>query len=84
MQNYPVLLVGVHCPIEELDRREAARGDRNPGQARGQLDFVHQREIYDIEVDTHKDGVAACAARVSEELVCDELPRGVAPHLRGT
>ena len=75
LQNYPVLLVGVHCPIEELDRREAARGDRNPGQTRGQLAFVHRREIYDIEVDTHKEGAAACAARVSEALVCDELPR---------
>lgn len=75
LQDYPVLLVGVHCPIEELDRREAARGDRNPGQARGQLDFVHQRESYDIEVDTHEEGVAAGAARISEELMRADLPR---------
>ena len=76
LRDYPVLLVGVHCPVEELDRREAARRDRQPGQARGQLAFVHRREIYDVEVDTCREDATACAARISEAVVCDDLPRG--------
>lgn len=69
-----MLLVGVHCPVDELDCREAARGDRRVGQAREQLAFVHRLEIYDIEVDTHRESAVVCAARTSEALVCGQLP----------
>ena len=47
-----VLWVGVHCDLQELERREVARGDRIHGQARGQFDLVHQGFDYDVEVDT--------------------------------
>ena len=40
----PLLMVGVRCDLAELERREAARGDRTIGQARGQL-VVSQFEI---------------------------------------
>jgi chloramphenicol 3-O phosphotransferase len=48
----PVLWVGVVCPLDVLEAREAARGDRVAGQARGQLDVVHQGSSYDVTVDT--------------------------------
>lgn len=73
LRDYPVLIVGVHCGVEELDRREAARGDRQPGLARRQLAFVHQREIYEFEVDTHREDAVTCASRISE-LACGTLP----------
>ena len=44
--------VGVRCPLEEIERREIARGDRVSGMAKGQFKRVHAHEIYDIEVDT--------------------------------
>ena len=47
-----VTLVGVHCPITEAERREAARADRRVGQARGQHGVVHLNCAYNIEVDT--------------------------------
>jgi chloramphenicol 3-O phosphotransferase len=47
-----VFLVGVHCPIEELERREAARGDRKVGDARRDLETVHTFCEYDFEVDS--------------------------------
>lgn len=47
-----VWLVGVHCSIEELERRERARGDRQIGLAREQAAIIHNSVIYDIEVDT--------------------------------
>jgi chloramphenicol 3-O-phosphotransferase len=32
-----VVLVGVHCPLQELERREQERGDRAPGLAARQI-----------------------------------------------
>ena len=53
LKDYPVVFVGVHCPVEELERRELERGDRTIGQARAQLQYVHQQgEKYDFEIDT--------------------------------
>jgi chloramphenicol 3-O phosphotransferase len=53
LRDYPVFFVGVHCPLSELEKRERARGDRTVGQAKAQLNYVHQQgEQYDIEVDT--------------------------------
>jgi chloramphenicol 3-O phosphotransferase len=69
LRGYPVLFVGVHCPLKELERREAARGDRRLGQARSQLQFVHQlNESYDIEVDTFNESLEVCSDRIIELL----------------
>jgi chloramphenicol 3-O phosphotransferase len=57
-----VTWVGVHCDVEELDRRERARGDRQMGMARHQAAQVHVGVAYDVEVDTTSappDDVAA-------------------------
>src|SRR5690606_4329425 len=47
-----VLFVGVRCPVEVAERREAERGDREAGTARYQHDRVHAHGVYDVEVDT--------------------------------
>jgi chloramphenicol 3-O phosphotransferase len=49
-----VFLVGVHCRLAELDRRERARGDRRPGEARAHVldNKIHTFGPYDFEVDT--------------------------------
>lgn len=53
---YPVVLIGVHCALPELQRRERERGDRGIGKAEAQLPLVHplvqERGGYDLEVDT--------------------------------
>ena len=54
LHGYPVLFVRVDCSLEELERREKERSDRDVGQARGQLQYVHNHEIYDCVVDTSK------------------------------
>lgn len=66
--DYPVLFVGVHCPLEELERRERVRGDRNIGQARRQLEYVHKSEIYDIEVNTFVESIEECLNKIIEML----------------
>src|SRR6478672_11961815 len=51
-QHERLLLVGVHCPVEELVRRELARGDRDPGLAESQVDRIHEGREYDFALDT--------------------------------
>ena len=48
------VLVGVHCQLAELDRREQARGDRHPGEGRAHVleNQIHAFGPYDYEVDT--------------------------------
>jgi len=47
-----VLLVGVHCSMEVLSRRERQRQDRTIGEAAGQFDRIHRHVVYDVEVDS--------------------------------
>ena len=56
--------VGVHCPLEELERRETARGDRTIGMTRGQFNLVHVPGIYDVEVDTTQRSPSECARAI--------------------
>ena len=51
LQPFDTFWVGVHAPLEVLEQRERARGNRQVGEARFHLkthDFCH----YDLEVDT--------------------------------
>jgi chloramphenicol 3-O phosphotransferase len=58
-------LVALHCPLDELERREAARGDRRIGNARWQFSYVHAHGINDVEIDTSQANPATCAARLA-------------------
>jgi chloramphenicol 3-O phosphotransferase len=51
LAGFDVFLVGVLCPLEELERREAARGDRAAGGGRRDFETIHQHIEYDLEVD---------------------------------
>lgn len=62
---HDVLFVGLHVPLEELNRREIARGDRPVGMAAADHESVHKGLRYDLEVDTSLDA-AANAERVLE------------------
>jgi len=54
-------LVGVHCSIEELVRRERARGDREHGLAESQVGRIHEGREYDFSVDTSRSSPEECA-----------------------
>ncbi|MEW2626325.1 AAA family ATPase [Streptomyces sp. NPDC048106] len=60
-----VVLVGVRCSLEELQRREQARGDRPAGLAARQFERVHAHGLYDIECDTTESSPLDCARRIS-------------------
>lgn len=76
LTDYPVLFVGVHCPLKELERREKVRGDRNIGQSKSQLEYVHKVEIYDIEVNTLLESVEENSKKIIEVLNNDECHNG--------
>jgi chloramphenicol 3-O phosphotransferase len=68
MAGRDLFLVGVHCELAELQRREIARGDRAVGQALWQHERVHGYGPYDLEVDTTATSAAACAATILSAL----------------
>jgi chloramphenicol 3-O phosphotransferase len=68
LNDWPVLYVGVHCPAAELERRERERGDRQVGLALEQLGSVHKHARYDLAVDTHTQGLEACARQIEVAL----------------
>ncbi|MGW6444658.1 chloramphenicol phosphotransferase CPT family protein [Lentzea sp. NPDC055074] len=66
LDGLDVVFVGVHCPPDELERRERARGDRTPGAAAAQLLSVHRHGLYDFEVDTGSSSPRECARAIKE------------------
>jgi chloramphenicol 3-O phosphotransferase len=49
---FDVFFVGLHCPLEELERRELARGDRRIGEARSDFAITHSFGTYDFDLTT--------------------------------
>jgi chloramphenicol 3-O phosphotransferase len=60
---FDVLFVALHCPVDELRRREQARGDRPVGSAEQDALTIHEGRRYDLELQTG-DGVEENVARV--------------------
>lgn len=61
---FELRVVGVFAPLEVLEARELARGDRLPGLARWQFDRVHEGMRYDLELDTSVATPLECARRI--------------------
>ena len=59
-----VVFVAVHCPLEELEKREKARGDRPIGLAKAQLENFHKKIKYDIEIDTFNNTAEECVHKI--------------------
>jgi chloramphenicol 3-O phosphotransferase len=52
LHRFPILFVGIRCPLEVAEQWEQIRGDRARGGARTFHDLVHTHGVYDLEVDT--------------------------------
>lgn len=63
------LVVGVMAPLDVLEERERARGNRIIGEARAQFDVIHRGVEYDVTVDTARQSPAACARAILAALV---------------
>ena len=64
LEGVDVFFVGLHCPLEELERRELRRGDRRIGEARADFEVTHGFGRYDYEcsMTDEPDAIAACVA----------------------
>jgi len=71
-----VVWVGVRCDVEVAVRREADRGDRALGLARGQAATVHRYPVYDLELDTTSESTDALARRLDTYLGGPAGPAG--------
>jgi chloramphenicol 3-O-phosphotransferase len=52
LSDYPLCMVNVSCPLDELQRREKKRGDRNIGTAESQLPDLLAQDLYNITLNT--------------------------------
>jgi chloramphenicol 3-O phosphotransferase len=64
LNGFDVLFVGVRCPIDVVNAREAKRPGRFPGTATSHFDRVHSHCVYDIEVDTGVATPRQCAEQI--------------------
>jgi chloramphenicol 3-O phosphotransferase len=78
LDSQSVFFIGVHCSLEEVERREQLRGDRMIGLARRQSEIVHTHRVYDFEVDTSSHSPQLCAQQILEYLRQSPLPRAFA------
>jgi chloramphenicol 3-O phosphotransferase len=66
LAKFRVHLVGLFAPLEVLEARERARGDRMIGLARWQYGRVHKGMKYDLEIDTAAATPEECAMRIKD------------------
>ena len=66
LSEHTVIMVKATCPLEELNRREIARGDREIGLAANQTDKVIPKDDYDLVVDTHAQTTDECARYIMD------------------
>ena len=64
LKDYPVLVVNITCPVEELKRRETLRGDRKPGSAEEQLQLLETRFDNSITVNNFENTNEECAEMI--------------------
>jgi chloramphenicol 3-O phosphotransferase len=63
--------IGVTCDIDELIRRETARGDRHHGFASGTAAVVHNNMSYDLIVDTTLVPSEVIARQICDAVLSD-------------
>ena len=66
LSGYPVLIVNVSCPPEELRRREAKRGNRQIGSAQAQLKLLETEFKNSLLVDNFVNSNDVCADIIIE------------------
>lgn len=66
LRNHKLHMVGLFAPLDEIEERERARGDRAIGLARWQFDRVHRGVEYDLKIDMSAAGAAEAAVSIRD------------------
>ncbi|CAN5384456.1 hypothetical protein BH11ARM2_BH11ARM2_03730 [soil metagenome] len=74
LQGIHALCLGVHAPLDELQRREMARGDRELGYALSHYHRVHSHGPYDLDVDTLAQSTDEIVASIRAVLASSPKP----------
>jgi chloramphenicol 3-O phosphotransferase len=61
-------IVKLACPLDELEKREIARGDREIGLAKLQYESIHDGVIYDLNLNTLVNSPGQCAQKIMDSL----------------
>lgn len=69
LSSYLLHMIRVTCPLEVLQKREAARKNRCPGSAKASCEYLYPKEGYDLSVDTHIMTARECSVKIYEELL---------------
>ena len=77
---HDVLFVGLHVSLAELNRREAARGDRPVGSAEADFHAIHRGLTYDLKLETGRD----LEANVERVVAAWQGPRGRSAFFAGS
>jgi len=62
-------IVKIECPLDELERREIARGDRELGLAKSQYENIHHGVVYDLTLNTFNNSTVLCAQKLIANLL---------------
>jgi chloramphenicol 3-O phosphotransferase len=73
LESFDVFFVGLHCPLEELERRERERGNRRIGEARADFAVTHGFGRYDIELMS-TDGTDLLGTRLADAWAARSRP----------
>ena len=68
LDGYPVLVVNVICPTEELRKREIKRGNRTIGSAVSQLQLLETNFDNCLFVDNYVNSNELCADTIIKSL----------------
>ncbi len=69
LRGIPTWLIGVHCELSIVNKRESARTGRFPGTATSHFHEVHAHSAgYDLEVDTSRSSPRSCALEIIDRL----------------
>jgi chloramphenicol 3-O phosphotransferase len=63
---HDLVRVGVRCPLEVAEAREASRGDRFPGLVRAHYPFMSSITGYDFEVDSSRTTAEEAATLIRD------------------
>ncbi len=78
MADHDATFIAIDCALDELDRRERARGDRPIGLARAQAALVHRHGIYDLRIDSTNTSAQENATTIAAALEAVAEPRALA------
>ena len=68
MRDLRLYFIGVLCPLDVINQREAIRPGRFPGTAEGHYSICHVHSCYDLEVNTATMNPHECALAVMQRL----------------